>query len=177
MSSYASLVERTSGASFRVLSDRGCGVKRNHLSLGRGLRGAAAPRWTTSPSGLEKFNPSRSAPGSEAGFGRFGSGLVSGRDSASFEGIIGPCRRMALPVGRRFCGGASSSPGFKIGDLDVIKRLRRRRCGGLRVWRVRLTWRRAPLFGSLRVTGWIGTWARARRTRKRHVRLVGGLAE
>ena len=44
-----------------------------------------------------------------------GSGVVSGRDSASFEGNFGPCRRMALPVGRRFCGGASSSPGFKIG--------------------------------------------------------------
>ena len=145
------IVKQACGADDDVLSDPSCGGKRNHLSIGLG---AAAARWTTSPSGLEKFTPSRSDPGSEAGFGRFGSGVVSGRDSASFEGIFGPCRRMALPVGRRFCGGASSSLGFKIGDLDDIRRLRRRRCGGLRVWRVRLTWPRAPLFGSLPVTGW-----------------------
>ena len=32
-------------------------------------------------------------------------GVLSGSDLASFERIFGPCRRMALPVGRRFCGG------------------------------------------------------------------------
>lgn len=105
-------------------------------SVGSRLRGQAKSfifwargraRWTTSPSGREKFNPSRSSPGSEGGFWRFGSGVVSGSDSASFEGIFGPCRRMALPVGRRFCGGASSSPGFKINvnsgdfaDVDAV---------------------------------------------------------
>jgi len=78
----AVVVERAFGAFDDVLSDRECWVKRKHLSLGRG----AAPRWTTSPSGLEKFTPSRSDPESEAGFGRFGSGVVSGSDSASFRG-------------------------------------------------------------------------------------------
>jgi len=43
------IVKQACGAVNDVLSDRGCGLKRKHLSIGRG----AAPRWTTSPSGRE----------------------------------------------------------------------------------------------------------------------------
>ena len=170
----AVLVERAFGAVFEVLSERRGRVKRKHSSIGLGMHEAAAPKWTTLPSGPEKFTPSRSEPGSEGGFR---AGRCLGVIQRLLRGSLGHAGGWPSPWVRRFCVGASSSPRSKIGDFDAIRPLRRRRCGGLRVWRVRLTWLRAPLFGNLRVTGWSETWAPGQLTRKQHDHLVAGLAE
>ena len=125
-----------------------------------------------------KNSPHRGPPqGVRPVLGGLGAGWCLGEIRRLSRGILGHAGGWPSQWSGVFVGVHRHHSVSRLGDLDVIKRLRRRRCGGRRVWRVRATWRRAPLFGSLRVTGWIGTWAQARRTRKRHVRPVGGLAE